>query len=226
MSVKLYDNLPLNQGVVLDIPNIEGTGALVCDLSKYHNNGVFGAGAAAPTWTQLPSGIWVTTYIGTGQDIICPAAASINNLPQLSWETWIYSVAANVDRFLDKNQKGFRILASNLFALFYAATTNAQSRESGVFPLNTLVHTVLTYDDTGDRKIYLYKNGIEVTYDYQTAAVGALNNDAANTFKIGTEPGFVNYMNGYIGQVRVYARALSAAEVAARFQETRGHYGV
>ena len=35
------------------------------DMSRYGNDGVFGGGAAAPTWTQLPSGLWVLEFDGS-----------------------------------------------------------------------------------------------------------------------------------------------------------------
>jgi len=60
MAIKLFDKVARNQGLVLYLPFMEGTGSSVHDLSKYHNNGTI----TGATWTQLPSGIWVLSFDG------------------------------------------------------------------------------------------------------------------------------------------------------------------
>jgi len=73
---KLYDKLVLNQGLVLDLDFVEGTGSVAVDKSKSHAHGAFGAGGLSPTWAQLPSGIWTLTFDGN-DNILLPNVAAL-----------------------------------------------------------------------------------------------------------------------------------------------------
>jgi len=68
MAIKLFDKVARNQGLVLYLPFMEGTGSSVHDLSKYHNNGTI----TGATWTQLPSGIWVLSFDGVDDYVEVP----------------------------------------------------------------------------------------------------------------------------------------------------------
>ena len=79
---------------------------------------------------------------------------------------------------------------------------------------------------TGDRRMYV--NGVQVASD---AAAGTFTTNA-NGCSIGVYGGFTGaggrgyYFNGNIGIVKVYNRALSAAEVKQNFNALKGRYGL
>jgi len=230
MSVKLYDRLPLNQGVVFDLPMFEGTGTLVRDISKTHANGVFGTGAATPAWTQLASGVWVLTF--NGNDNVQVGNNSIAALypPIFTWEFWVSDTGLGfLSAVMGTNHanatypwecvvdSGDRIY----FSMRQADTTRVVCT---LTPLMTLGYKHLVF--TGDgANIAGYINGAptgdSTPYDGTIAGVGAFRQ---NIYLGYTR--FTIWWTGNEGRARLYNRALSAADVAARFQENRGFYGV
>ena len=74
--------------------------------------------------------------------------------------------------------------------------------------LNTWSHLAATYDGT---TIRLYVNGVEAG---TAAGAGALP-ESANPLRIGGNAVWGEYFKGRIDEVRIYNRALSAAEITA-----------
>ena len=230
MSVYLYDKLPLNLGVVFDYPLFEGTGTLVRDISKNHIPGVFGAGAAAPAWTQLASGIWVLTF--NGNDNVQVGDNSIAALypPIFTWEFWVSDTALGALSAVIGTNHGsatypWECLVSGVdsisFSMRQADTTRVVCT---LTPLMTLGYKHLVF--TGDgANIAGYINGAPtgdfIAYDGTIAGVGAFRQNIYLGYaRLGI------WWTGNKGRARLYNRALSGADVAARFQETRGFYGV
>ena len=72
----------------------------------------------------------------------------------------------------------------------------------------------VTYDDQGDRKLHIFKNGVEVAYRTQTPATGILRPDADTPFGLGGTPGSGFFaFNGALDDVRIYNRVLTVAEL-------------
>ncbi len=94
---------------------------------------------------------------------------------------------------------------------------------SAYLSTSSWAHIVGTYT-SGNRRLYI--NGNLVNSDSQTGTI-ATN---TNGISIGAYGGYNGsrgyYYNGEIGLVRVYNRALSAAEVRQNFNAIRGRYGV
>ena len=40
------------------------------DTSRFENDGVFPGGAADPTWTRLPSGLWVLDFVAANSELV------------------------------------------------------------------------------------------------------------------------------------------------------------
>lgn len=86
-------------------------------------------------------------------------------------------------------------------------------------------HVVCTYGS--QRYVNLYKNGSEVaTYDKGAGLAPSISDN--QTVGIGTYDNADNSFAyaGWMGQVRIYNRTLTAAEVSQNFNATRGKYGV
>ncbi len=99
------------------------------------------------------------------------------------------------------------------FRLKAGGTTTTLIASSGTLPLNSWYHFAATYDGAMMR---LYLNGVEVG---AVAKTGALATSAAVGVNIGRNPDGSNPMHGAIDDVRIYSRALSAAEVDAVSRE-------
>ena len=59
-----------------------------------------------------------------------------------------------------------------------------------------------------------------------TTALTVPRGESANPIKIGPREDGATYMNGNIGQVQIYDRALSATEIRQNFNATRKRYGI
>ena len=73
-------------------------------------------------------------------------------------------------------------------------------------PLNQWTHLVSTYDGQYQR---LYVNGVEVAKSAQTSLI----QQSSGVLRIGGNSLWGEYFQGYIDEVRIYNRALTAAEV-------------
>ena len=74
--------------------------------------------------------------------------------------------------------------------------------------LNTWTHLAFTYDGATEK---LYVNGVLVTSRAQTGAISAAN----GVLHIGGDSVWGEHFQGLIDEVRVYNRALTAAEIVA-----------
>jgi hypothetical protein len=101
------------------------------------------------------------------------------------------------------------------FRLRTGTTTTMVTASSGNLSVNTWYHAVATYDGATMR---LYLNGVPVG---STAKTGTLATSASVPVSIGRNPAGTgaDYLSGAIDDVRIFTRALTAAEVIALFNE-------
>ena len=79
-----------SKGLVFESSRITGSvppPAALRDRSRYHNDGVFGAAAAAPSWVLSPGGVWVNGYDG-GDYITVAHSPSLNFISTCSFSFW------------------------------------------------------------------------------------------------------------------------------------------
>jgi hypothetical protein len=77
---------------------------------------------------------------------------------------------------------------------------------TGALTTNTWTHLAGTYDGTTLR---LYVNGVQVSSRAQTGAIAV----STNPLQIGGDTFYGQYFQGQIDEIRVYNRALSAAQI-------------
>ncbi len=84
-------------------------------------------------------------------------------------------------------------------------------------PLGEWTHVAVSWDGTvgNANNVRIYINGVESTYQITDAGSGSLESDASNNFTIGarTNTGGERYFDGFMDEVRVYNRVLTASEV-------------
>src|SRR5207248_10159623 len=89
-----------------------------------------------------------------------------------------------------------------------ASTADSGVRSATAIPMNTWTHLATTYDGTNQR---FYVNGVLVKTVVNAGAIVQSN----GALRIGgNNSSFYEFFNGLIDEVRVYNRALSAAEIA------------
>jgi len=227
MAIKLFDKVARNQGLVLYLPFMEGAGSSVHDLGKYHNNGTI----IGPTWTQLPSGIWVLSLDGVDDHVNCGSDDSLNpdNKTVAAWfkleGTWDKRIiVGKVSEGGVDNQFGYYIFTGPYNGWMRMGVKDNTKNDRGV-NLTGLSHSTWYYavlvHDYDNSMLYFYLNGEykgEIGISGWTPYAGILS--------IGSERGVANYFDGLIGEVRIYNRALSASEVESAFNQDRDLFGV
>jgi hypothetical protein len=89
---------------------------------------------------------------------------------------------------------------------------NVLSGPANTVPLNKWTHIAATWDGVGT--LLLYANGRQVTKtSYSPNPTHGLSYAGNTPLYVGTQPGGSMAYNGYVSDVRIYSRALSAAEI-------------
>jgi len=80
--------------------------------------------------------------------------------------------------------------------------------------LNSWQHVALTWDQATNTT-RLFRNGIEVQYNFQNIGSGSMLDDATDPFIIGARGGLQDgmFFNGLIDDVRLYNRALDVNDI-------------
>jgi hypothetical protein len=118
---------------------------------------------------------------------------------------------------------GYWMGRNNGSLMFSVGNGTANSRAQSVQGVNTMYHAVGTYDGVTTT---LYVNGVAVSAAF--ASAGPIDYAAVTTGYIGqlTNLSGTRYWTGQIPFVRIYNRALTAAEVMQNFIAQRTRFGV
>ncbi|OHA29992.1 MAG: hypothetical protein A3B08_02015 [Candidatus Taylorbacteria bacterium RIFCSPLOWO2_01_FULL_43_44] len=225
---------PNNLGLVGYWSFNEGTSTIAGDFSGNGNNGTLTGMANPPTatsgWGDGKRGK-ALNFDGVDDAVSVAPNSSINDISSLTISTWVYPRTEgelNRGGILRKENFptagwdfGFDSAGTNalFFRHFYDGGTNLirDSSDSAV-TLNKWNYITLTWDgSTTATGIKFYVNGIETGYDTTQNGVGNRVSDASSNLDIGIAPA-ANTWDGLIDDVRIYNRALTAAEVKALYQ--------
>jgi hypothetical protein len=158
------------------------------------------------------------------------ASASVGGTSAFTYAAWIKpsgfggggygrimsreSTAGFDDFYFLVNNSSTRTLSASLFN--DAGTESSVVAAPNALVLNAWQHVAISYNDASDRKMRVYINGVETSYQKQTALTGTLKL-TTNALSIGNRAASDRGLPGLIDDARVYNRALSAAEVLALF---------
>ena len=200
---------------VLKLPLDEGEGVTAYDQSEYGNDGtIYGA-----SWVDGKYGK-AMSFDGVDDYLLVQKSSSINNLSQFTFAVWLNPMAVlAAERVFDKGAKLLsRVGIWRLSCLIYAATTNALAETNEALTMDAFNFVTMTYDDAGDRKIYVAINGVPCTYVDQIAAEGSLANDNTRNLYIGNREALNRPFQGITDEVRIYNRALTAVEIKRLYE--------
>jgi hypothetical protein len=203
---------------------ISNTDRSIVDLAGNDDNGLFGGGTDAnmPVYDFYNKG---SLRFDGLNDTININNSQLNISTSITVEAWVkynaqggataktYSVITYKSGWgwLLEDQSGqfnFRISTS--------VTADSNVNSSYSHGLNTWNHVVGTYDGTSQK---IYVDGI---LKNSTSLTGTIN-VAGNTVRLGNYEGDYN-LTGNIGVVRVYNKALSAAEVAQNYEAQKSKF--
>jgi hypothetical protein len=188
----------------------ETTGTTVSDASGHGNTGSFGAGVGRAAQGRFGGAL---VFDGTGF-VAIPGSPSLTIGSAMTLEAWVAPSTA---------QSGWRtVIQREVDAYFLNASNDGGALKpagggtlngavtyvtaANALPVNAWSHLALTYDGTALR---LYVNGALVTSQARTGAVQT----TTTPVRIGGNVPYGEFFQGAIDEVRIYNRALSAAEI-------------
>src|SRR5205809_107967 len=187
----------------------EGTGTTVADASGNNHTGT----VSGATWTTAGRYGSALVFNGTTAKVTVLNAASFGLTTGMTLEAWVYPTVAPTGwrAVIDKTVDGYYLMASSspnnrpaVGGTFTAGNQNgmAPSGRAG----NTGTHLAGTF---AGGTVGRYGNGVEVASQAQAAPLRT----TAGTLQIGADSYAGENFAGRIDEVRIYNRALTAAEI-------------
>ena len=187
----------------------EGSGPTSADRSGLGHTATLGAA----TWTPSGKNGGALNFNGTGARATVADANDLDLTSGMTLEAWVYPNAAPSDwrTILHKETDRYYLMAGSSNANRPAVggtfgSTNVNAFGTAALPAATWTHVAATYDGTTVR---LYVSGTLVG----SAAASGNISASGSPLSIGGTAAYGEYFNGRIDDVRIYNRALSAAEI-------------
>jgi PKD repeat protein len=201
-----------NEGLVAAYGFEEGSGRKVVDASGKGNHGTI-KGAVRIAKGRYGKAL---KFDGVNDWVTVKHNASLDLADGMTLEAWVYPLSQSEgnNTVILKQAPGAKVYAlySEEDANLPASYINDGSYRDVVgperLPANTWTHLVATYDGAYQR---LYVNGVEVA----KSALNTLIQPSDGVLRIGGNSVWGEYFHGYIDEVRIYNRALTASEVAS-----------
>ena len=211
------------------IGSAEPPATVLEDESGRGNNGAF-KGAGEPDWVRRPSGLWVSRFDGTDDEIVVPDAPSLDITKAITLEAWVKADTLPLDGVLGSYEI-FRKSSAYMLGWYSdggtinylrlhcwgpgaIATWNTSNFSTGVWH-----HIVGTYDRVNGK---LYVDGVERDSNADDTAIST----SANDLGIGSDGVSGGEFDGDMVMHRIRNYALSAEVIAARFQSKKHWFGV
>jgi len=152
---------------------------------------------------------------------------------EFSLSMWFYKTSAGIEYFTDARNNGGEWFLSNYtgkninyteqMSYNFDSTYNASNTDF----LNNWHYMVVTSDNS---RSYLYLDGHEISvhpkYRRSYVTNASVDEDLGKNFRIGTRFTTSNPWTGYMGQIAIYNRVLTAAEITQNFGAFRLRYGI
>ncbi len=159
--------------------------------------------------------------------LLTPPNAVYNNLNAWTLAAWVYPTASDPFGviFVKDPQVSYDIffVIPSLVLSIQAAysITAANSLSTTTVPTNQWSHIAATFNKSGDAKIRMYLNGVEVSYFAQQAGSGTLPDDSANGWMSGNDT-FDDGFTGRIAEQAIWNTDLTAVQITTLAASTTG----
>jgi hypothetical protein len=188
----------------------ETSGSTVVDRTTGNNGTISGA-------TRTTSGRFgrALDFDGSNDVVTIPHAAELNPASALTLSGWVRPLSASGSRLLAAKERGSGFgyalytrgsLMTPMARIFTSSDQSAIG--SSVLPNSAWTHLAMTW---AGGTLRLYVNGTQVS----SRSVGTTAPGGTGSFRIGGAGVASAFFRGRIDEVRMYDRALSAAEIAA-----------
>lgn len=162
-------------------------------------------------------------FDGTNDVVVLSSHDIISGIQDFTVESWIYPTASSIDYIFgnyNSGHNGLELYQVNGRIDLYWAGLNA-STSAGSIVANNWYHVVGT---RSGNTASIYLNG---SFSSSATNANSIPVSVSYPFTIGNGYNYTSEaFGGRIASVKVYNRALSAAEVQQNFNATRGRYGV
>ncbi len=211
-----------NTGLVGYWPLDEGSGTRAEDVSFNTNKGTINGG----TWVAGKNGK-ALSFNGSSDYVLVSDNSNVQQANVRSISVWIKpnSLSETVPRILNEYEggstgwslvlRGSGDTFPNSIDMSFNGNYSRATPSGGINSTSSWLHIVVVMSSTATiNNIYL--NGVDQTL--QDTASNAIINGSTVGFSIGARTDPARYFNGSIDDVRIYNRALSAAEVKALYE--------
>ena len=216
-----------------------GSGSTWYDLSGNGNNGTFGPGAAAPTFSSGNGGSLV--FDGSDDYLGGNLNYSPTTYPNFSVEAWVYGDSW----IIDNSYRGVLNRSNGVnhdFSVYISSsshdTNSAGEMASWVINTsNSLIQhrstNLILQTGTWNYCVWIFNDGTGFTY-YLNDNNSATNNTnttrrktvTSSPYNVGKWVGGGYTWDGRISNVKFYTKALSADEVRGNYNATKGRFGL
>lgn len=205
------------------------------DLSTSGNDGAQGASASRPTWSSADGGTY--DFDGINDSIPIADAASLSVSGGATFTAWVNMDDATAFRIIGKwgstallREYNFSTTGSDLMSVgIYDAEGDRIGRTTAaVTSLEGSWHFfAATWDGgTASSGISIYTDGAATdNADFNSGTWGAYS-DTASVVEIGSLADASSYADGKIDDARIYAAALTAAQIGSIYTNTAPTYGI
>ena len=201
---------PPSAGLVASYSFNAGSGTTLADGSGNANNGAI----SGATWSTSGKFGSALSFDGVNDLVTVNDAASLDLTNAMTLEAWVFPVALGatwrtVVLKEQPNQLVYALYASegsSRASGHVFSGSDLDTRSANTIPLNTWTHLAVTYDGATLR---LYVNGTQVS---TRAVTGSMPNSTGG-LRIGGNNVRPEWFSGRIDEVRIYNRALTAAQI-------------
>jgi hypothetical protein len=200
---------PPPSGLVSAYSFNEGSGTVVNDVSGNNNNGA----VSNTAWSASGRYGGALSFNGSSSRVNIPDSASLDLTTGMTMEAWVQPTTLSGWRTILMKEQS----AGLVYGLYANSDTNRPSahvyisaesdtRGTAQLALNTWTHLAATYDGS---MLRIFVNGAQVS----TRSLGGNILTSTSALRIGGNAIWGEYFAGLIDEVRIYNRALTAAEI-------------
>ena len=229
----LNSRMIVTSGLILNLQagnpqSYSGSGTSWYDASGSRNNGTLING---PTYSAATGG--AISFDGVDDYVVCNNSSVFNLTTNFTLSlTFSFTYSTQYGTLLGKQEGGGYGIEMNtptvpnaIGGVFYInGAYRVVSDPVSNYSTNVFYNVAITYDGNN---FYYYRNGTQVS----TTAFSGSVTTTSEPFTLGANPNgggtsFGGFLNGKIGEVKVYNRTLSAAEILQNYNAVKGTFNL